>query len=450
MKNYQLVSAIIGEPWLISPQYAQAQEPLIKSLLEGRFQADENAETAAKNDLVIMSVSPGASSLIGINRYTDFSKIPKDSIAVINIVGPVLKYDAFCGPTGSVTTGSLVLKAAENPNVKSILFLIDTPGGQVAYTPELAAIIKSVSKPTIGLVSDLMASAGMWLGSAMDEIYAENNMAEIGSIGVYCAFIDQKGKFEKEGSKIYEIYAPQSTEKNKDYRDALAGKPELMESKLAFIADQFIQTVKDNRGDRLNLKAGDPFKGAMFYASEAQAIGLIDGIKSLSEVVAHLERKGSAEGAAVASIEVLHNNPTTKQTTTDNTMKRTLSSAWTAMIAVLGFTVAEGATHTTEEMTDAHLETVNAELARLRADAATHADVAADLATTKTALATQQGLVTDLTAAVAKFGAQPGAMPTTAKKEGTDIVDAGADTDDFFDPNAEHNVAAAAALEGKV
>jgi len=56
-------------------------------------------------------------------------------------------------------------------------------------------------------------------------------------------------------------------------------------AELDVLAQHFIDQVNLNRGSKINLEAGDPYKGAMYYADEALAIGLIDGIKSYDELV---------------------------------------------------------------------------------------------------------------------------------------------------------------------
>ena len=44
------------------------------------------------------------------------------------------------------------------------------------------------------------------------------------------------------------------------------------------------------RGQRLNTANEDPFTGKMYKMSDAKKIGLIDGKKSLSEVVKRMEQ----------------------------------------------------------------------------------------------------------------------------------------------------------------
>jgi ClpP class serine protease len=185
-----------------------------------------------------------------------------------------------------------MIRLANSPRVKGILMNFDTPGGQAAGTAMFAQTIKDVSKvkPVIGICQDgIVASAGAWLGSACQEFYVTRSTDMFGSIGAYNTIYDFSGYFEMNGVKLHEIYAPQSVDKNKDYRDALAGDYALVEAELKFLVDDFIGTVKTNRAGRLNTASENPFTGKMYYAQEATKIGLIDGVKPLAGVVKRLE-----------------------------------------------------------------------------------------------------------------------------------------------------------------
>jgi protease-4 len=164
--------------------------------------------------------------------------------------------------------------------------LVDSPGGQVDGTASFANAIKSFSKPMIGYVDDGMAaSAAMWMISAADEVYASLEQDQVGSIGVYTSIADWNAYFEKQGLKVLDIYAPQSTDKNKGYYDALKGNEDLIKEELSVIAANFISAVKQNRGDVTTANQSAWDSGKMFYAKDATKIGLIDGVKSFDQVI---------------------------------------------------------------------------------------------------------------------------------------------------------------------
>jgi ClpP class serine protease len=176
-----------------------------------------------------------------------------------------------------------------NENISSILIEIDSPGGHVDGTATFADAIRNASTPTIALVNDGMAcSAGYWIASAADTVYATHAHSEVGSIGVYATLADYAKYYEDKGIRVDDLYAKQSTEKNKGYRDWKAGNADEFINRLSATADVFINTVKTNRAGKLNLEVADPFKGAVYSADKAVEIGLIDGIKSYDAVMNEL------------------------------------------------------------------------------------------------------------------------------------------------------------------
>jgi protease IV len=280
--SFLLASALLRGGWLIEQGYAEQHLPLVIRMVNGEgisFGDDREENTEAR---VLAHAGAG---VYGVGYYTDLSKLPDNSIAVLDIIGPVTKYGDMCS-YGSAEHASTIGRLANAPNVSSIILNIDSPGGQVDGTTMLADAVKAASskKPVVAMIDDGMAaSAAMWIASAADEIYVTKKTDQVGSIGVYCTLADWVGYAEKQGLKVREIYAPQSTEKNGTYRQAIAGNEEPMKQDLAVIADEFISTIKKNRAGKLTSDKWN--SGGMFYAKEAKQIGLIDGIKSFDQVI---------------------------------------------------------------------------------------------------------------------------------------------------------------------
>ena len=91
--------------------------------------------------------------------------------------------------------------------------------------------------------------------------------------------------FEKWGAKIYNLYAPQSTEKNKEFRELMKGNEELYNERLKVLADDFITRMKENYGSDLK-DDGKVFKGKTYTPQEALAIGLIDELGTIDDALA--------------------------------------------------------------------------------------------------------------------------------------------------------------------
>ncbi|HYC29543.1 MAG TPA: S49 family peptidase [Chitinophagaceae bacterium] len=231
--------------------------------------------------------------VFSVSPYVSTDRLPYNSIAMIDIIGPVLKYGDYCA-YGTVEYNELILRLANSPRVTGIILNIDSPGGQADGTAMFAQTIREVarnSKPVIAIVQDgIAASAAMWIASAAQEIYVTQPTDQVGSIGAYQLLYDYSGYLEEMGVKEHLILAPQSTDKIKDYLDALKGDYTLIKEDLKFLVDDFVKAVKAGRGARLSTGEENVFTGKMYRAAEAKKLGLIDGVKSFAQVIQRMEQ----------------------------------------------------------------------------------------------------------------------------------------------------------------
>lgn len=262
--NLFLASAIFKEKWCIEPRSAQAYGLTLSMMLEGN------------NDylsVIAHELMPSAISTDGIKRGK-IEDAQKGDIAVIPVIGPLMKYSQFCGAMGMQSMEQWIKNADANPNIKGIILRIDSPGGTVSGTESLANVIKDTKKPVVAFVDEMMCSAAMWIGSACDEIISSLPNNEIGSIGVMISFADMQPYYEAQGIKFHKINADQSSDKNKIVQEALDGNYDnIKKEMLNPIADTFIATIKENRP---NVKENQ-LTGKVFLAKDVKGT-LIDEI----------------------------------------------------------------------------------------------------------------------------------------------------------------------------
>lgn len=202
----------------------------------------------------------------------------KECVAVIPIVGTITKYDS-CATIGATTVASVLVEAAENPDVVGVVLDIDSGGGSCSAIPLLEKAIssvKSAGKPII-VHADLCASAAYWIASMCDAIFADNFFSEFGSIGVMA-------QMYRPAENVITVYAEESPDKNREYREALSGNIKPAQQSLSPIVAEFQKAVSIGRP---NLKKDTPgiLSGAMFNAHEATDAGLINGMSSLEDCI---------------------------------------------------------------------------------------------------------------------------------------------------------------------
>ena len=134
-----ILAEILSGAWLISNERSAAYASVLLSLIKGEsiFEGDSSL-ARERNRPYILAGSGGENQRLG---FSD-TEIPEGSVAVIPIRSEILKYDQPCGPRGTQSILNDVKAADQNPNIKSIVLAIDSPGGQVAGTDLLAEAIK--------------------------------------------------------------------------------------------------------------------------------------------------------------------------------------------------------------------------------------------------------------------------------------------------------------------
>lgn len=214
----------------------------------------------------------------------------EDGIGVLAIEGPILRKPdlfarVFFGATSSEDIGAAIREAGERDDIKAVFLNIDSPGGTVAGTPELAAAVKSLNdhKPVYAFSSGLMCSAAYWVASQARAIYATPS-AQIGSIGVVQAVIDNSAALDKAGIKVevfsvgkFKAMGAPGTPLTDDQR-------ELISSNLAEIARDFHAAVLA-KGRAIPAEA---LEGQTFSGKQAQRHNLAGMVADRAEAMRRL------------------------------------------------------------------------------------------------------------------------------------------------------------------
>lgn len=179
--------------------------------------------------------------------------------------------------------------------VKRILFVIDSPGGDVSGIDELADAIFAARevKPIVALGADNCMSAGYWLASQAEKFFVTAN-ASVGSIGVR-----------------WEIHSDERLEKNAgiDCRSfastpaKLAMPDAAMQQVVDDLAANFTAAVARGRG--ISLPEAEALSDALVYVgARAVSRGLADGVTTLQALVGQMQSEIEAPPVVTLSFEV--------------------------------------------------------------------------------------------------------------------------------------------------
>lgn len=263
-----------GSPWAILPEKLELILEVAARTREERAELDLEA-VAAK---------------LGRPLDNTRSVTVRDGVAVIPVEGPIFgKANLFTRISGATSIQELATDlrtALDSVSIRAILLDIDSPGGEVAGTAELAQMIRQCAerKPTLAYVSDYGCSAAYWLASAAGEVVLAST-AQVGSIGVVGAY-----RTGKDSNRV-ELVSSQSPNKRPDPATE-SGKAQL-QTLIDDIAGVFVADVAGYRGVSEEKVLADFGAGGCFIGASAVEAGLADGVGTFEECLARLARTTS-------------------------------------------------------------------------------------------------------------------------------------------------------------
>ena len=230
-------------------------------------------------------------------------------LAVVEMAGVLAKEGSWWwGVASTRQIGAALLQAAKDPGVKGILLDVDSPGGTVDGTEELAGIVRAVAavKPLYAYAGDLMCSAAYWIGSQAKEIGAQAS-AMIGSIGIICTHVDCSGYDEQTGIDVTYLTAGHFKALGNAHESLSDEARAYLQQQLDAVYDLFLDAVAEGRrvSREQALAMAD---GKVFLGRQALELGLVDRLESRADFInrivqeVHMDLKTfKAEHAGVAA-----------------------------------------------------------------------------------------------------------------------------------------------------
>ena len=189
--------------------------------------------------------------------------------------GPVL---------ASETVSEAIDAAAEDPEIRAIIFRIDSPGGSALASDLVWRAVqraREAGKPVVASFSDVAASGGYYVAAGADRIVAEPGTLT-GSIGVFVLRPVLEGLLEKLDVGYAALTRGEHADLLLSARPLSPGARARMRDEVRAVYRLFHERVSAGR-DMTTDEVDEVAQGRVWTGAQALEIGLIDALGGLRE-----------------------------------------------------------------------------------------------------------------------------------------------------------------------
>lgn len=282
MRYPRIAHKVFCEPWCIMPE----QHLIIQEVL---LEAEAIEQLSSRNIDVVSPFGPYAIGA-GLTPPTESGSRmwTKGQLAVIPVRGIIGNHlsslEMMCGGYGVEQLSADIERAQDRDHIKRVLLDFHSPGGTVTGVPEAAAQFAELGKikDTYAITTGLSASASYWIMSQANHIYSTKS-AQVGSIGVYTAFLDRSEARAKKGEKLHVFHAGKY--KAMGLRELTDEDKTLIQASVDKVYGNFTRAITAKRPKVTSAT----MQGQVFDGEDAMAAHLVDGtISSFNSIVNRL------------------------------------------------------------------------------------------------------------------------------------------------------------------
>ena len=225
--------------------------------------------------LFLGGVSLLISSLISNSPRTDFFA-GKEGVGIIDLRGLIVSSEQVL---------KHLTEFRNNPEVKSIVLRIESPGGAVGAAQEIYEEVKRTNevKPVIASMGSMGASGGYYAALGAENIIA-NPGTMTGSIGVIVKFPNLEGLFEKIGYKSEVIKSGPLKDIGASNRAITEDERRLMQDLIDNVYNQFVRDIAEARALPVET-VSELADGRIYTGEQAFEVGLIDSLGNFTDAI---------------------------------------------------------------------------------------------------------------------------------------------------------------------
>lgn len=195
-------------------------------------------------------------------------------------------------------------RASDDREIGALLIRINSPGGTVTASDlvyhEIVRFKQERDIPVVAQLMGIAASGGYYIAMSADEVRAQPTTIT-GSIGVISASLNFSGLMEKVGVSDQTITSGKYKDVGSPLRPMTPEERAYLQALVNDLEKQFRGVVAAGRPALGKAQLDQVADGRVFTASQAEDLGLVDGIGYLPDSVAALRRRLGAPEVRVVS-----------------------------------------------------------------------------------------------------------------------------------------------------
>ena len=219
------------------------------------------------------------------------------SRAMISVHGPIAFSPSLIDKLifGAVSTQELmasVADVAQDNSIESVVFSMDSPGGEATKMHVLADMVHSLSmqKSTASVNLGINASAAYFISSQTSHMFDDDKLSESGSIGCITLLHDFSAAAEMSGVKVTKINTGPLKGMGAHGTAITSDMIASVQAKVDKLQEGFNSAVERGRPDSSMADGSEARSGTTFFHEQALSLGLVDGVKSIEETFNFLEQ----------------------------------------------------------------------------------------------------------------------------------------------------------------
>ncbi len=217
----------------------------------------------------------------------------EDRIVVINLSGVIQETQGgfLYGGISPRLVRNQLQRAAVDRSIAGVVLRIESPGGSIAASQEIASMVRDFEKPIVVSMADMAASGGYYISAPAQGIVAQPGTMT-GSIGVISTLMNLDGLYEMLGIEV-------ETFKSGEHKDMLSrnltGEERLIMQEISDEAyNQFVAEVAEGRGMSIE-EVRELATGQIYLGSQALELGLVDRLGGVEEAIEYLAELNDLE-----------------------------------------------------------------------------------------------------------------------------------------------------------